>query len=86
MSGDTFRVGLAERIDTLSDLIKGIEDDHYPTALDRVQALRMIAETAQSSLPHAVADAQEDGATWSQLGRMLDVSRQAAWERYGPRA
>jgi hypothetical protein len=74
---------LARRLDAISDLITGIQDDHYPTALDVVQALRMAAETAESTLPLAVDAARRGGHTWDQIGTMLGTSRQAAQQRYG---
>jgi hypothetical protein len=30
-----------------------------------------------------VADLRADGASWSEVGELLGVTRQAAWERYG---
>jgi len=73
---------LAAKIDALSDLVRGIEDDHYPIPLDYVQALRMIRDTAESALREAVPSAVADGATWAQVGRALDVTPQAAHQRY----
>lgn len=73
---------LMQKIDTLTDLIRSADSENYPTALDQVQALRMIAETAQSALRQAVPAARAEGATWDQIGRALDVSRQSAHERY----
>lgn len=74
---------LRKKIDALTDLVTSIEDDHYPTAADRVQALRMIAETADAALPAAVSELRREGATWEVVARWLGVSRQAAHERFG---
>lgn len=74
---------LRAKVDTLSDLLRSIEDAHYPTSLDRVQALRMIAETAHSALRQAVPVARADGGTWTELARVLGVSPQAVQQRYG---
>lgn len=76
---------LADKIDALGVLMRGIEDDHYPTALDRVQGLRMIRETADSALQQAVNQARDEGETWEKIARYLDVTTQAAHKRYaGP--
>jgi len=73
---------LSKKIDALADLVTSLEDDHYPTATDRVEALRMILETAESALPHAVKALRAEGAPWEVVGHWLGVSRQAAHERY----
>lgn len=73
---------LTEKTEALRDLLAGLEESRYPTALDYVQALRMIRETAESALQQAVPAAVHDGATWAQVGKMLDVSAQAAHQRY----
>ena len=38
---------------------------------------------AEQSLRDAVAEARFEGASWSELGAVLGVSRQAAHERFG---
>lgn len=75
---------LNDKIDNLAELLSGI-DATYRGGLDTVQALRMIAETANSALTQAVAQARAEGATWDQIGRALDTTRQAAQQRYGNR-
>jgi hypothetical protein len=79
------RKALQQKVDALTDLIRGIEEDHYPDPLDFVQALRMIRETADSALPDAVALARHHGDSWETVARKLGTTRQAAWERYGAR-
>lgn len=73
---------LDQRIDTMTQLLAGI-DATYRGGLDTVQALRMLVETAESTLPVAVTAARAEGASWDQIGRALGTSRQAAWERFG---
>lgn len=73
---------LTSKTEALANLISGI-DPTYRGGLDTVQALRMIAETAQSALTNAVEQARTEQATWAQLGDALGTSRQAAQQRYG---
>lgn len=73
---------LDDKLDALAELHAAVQDAGYPTALDRVQLLRMIRDTAESALPQAVAQARDDGASWEQLGRALGVTRQSAHERF----
>ena len=74
---------LDQKIDALTDLMRSIEEDHYPTAADRVQALLMIAQTAESALPQAVNALRDEKATWDMVGRFLGTTRQAAQQLYG---
>ena len=54
---------LAAELDVLADLNHAVQDDGYPSALDRVRALRMIAETAERALRQAVPLARQEGAS-----------------------
>ena len=53
---------LADQLQTLRDLMDSL--DHTGDPLDTVQCLHLIAQTAQSALPHAVALARLNEATW----------------------
>ena len=50
---------------------------------NRMVAARQAAESAEAELRAAVAEAREAGYSWSMVAAALDVSRQAAWERFG---
>jgi hypothetical protein len=58
---------------------------------DKAQLLQIAAaasaafEAAREALRKAVHDALDHGASWSDIGRTLGVSRQAAFERFGPK-
>lgn len=69
------------KIDAMRDLFDAL-DGKLLKPLDRVQLLRMISETALSALRQAVPDAHGRGANWSQIGKSLGMSKQAAWEQY----
>lgn len=72
---------LTDRLGALAALVRSAEDDTAP-ALDYVQTLRRIIATAESALPHAVALARGEGASWEDVAGALGTSRQAAWERF----
>ena len=42
-------------------------------------------EAAREALEDAVRGALDHGATWSEVGGPLGISRQAAFHRYGPK-
>lgn len=61
------------------------------TDLDKSRLLKRVAtaaaafEAARDALHQAVRTALDDGASWSEIGRVLGVSRQAAFQRFGPK-
>ena len=62
------------------------------TSPDRSRLLEVVSgasttfEAARVALHEAVRAALDDGATWSDIGEVLGVSRQAAFQRFGPKA
>ena len=42
-------------------------------------------EAAREALEDAVRRALDHGASWSEIGGLLGISRQAAFQRYGPK-
>lgn len=72
-----------DKCDVIAEHAAQIGEPLHQTSLDLVQLLHMVRETADSALPYAVESARADGATWDQIARMLDVSKQAAQQRYG---
>lgn len=67
---------------TITNLLLSLKD--HPEPLDRLTTLRKIRDAADSSLPDAVATARDADWSWTDLGRALGTTRQAAWERYNP--
>lgn len=61
------------------------------TSPDRSRLLEVVAgasttfEAARVALHEAVRAALDVGATWSDIGEVLGVSRQAAFQRFGPK-
>lgn len=53
--------------------------------LKRVSVASARFEAARKALREAVHMALDDGATWSEIGATLGVSRQAAFDRFGPK-
>ena len=51
--------------------------------LDVVRAAHEIREGAEALMAAAVQQAREAGRTWQEIGQVLGVSRQAAFQRYG---
>lgn len=72
---------LDDKLDVLTELVRSV-DATDRGGLDTVQALRMIAATAESAQRQAVAQARAEGASWDEIGRALGTTRQSAHERY----
>jgi hypothetical protein len=51
--------------------------------LDLVSAARELADMAAAALRASVAAARDAGRTWQEIGDLLGVSRQAAFQRFG---
>ncbi|HET6732170.1 DUF3887 domain-containing protein [Mycobacterium sp.] len=51
--------------------------------LDLVRAAHEIRDGAEALMASAVRQAREAGRTWQEIGEVLGVSRQAAFQRYG---
>ena len=56
---------------------------HQREALDEVESARDRLASAEAELASAVALARSFGCSWSELGRALAVTRQAAQQRFG---
>lgn len=54
-----------------------------PTDARRVELHAASVRAAEAALRDAVALARGHGATWTELGRALGVTRQAAQQRFG---
>ena len=61
------------------------------TSPDKGQHLEAVAsavaafEAARKALEDAVRGALNHGASWAEIGALLGISRQAAFQRYGPK-
>ena len=77
----------AERAKALEDWAERVESSDLEVA--DTEALRMIAELAErrevveEELTEAVRSARQAHRSWSEIGTMLGVSKQAAQRKYG---
>jgi ABC-type transporter Mla subunit MlaD len=76
----------AQRADALERWAEGVEADDLVEA--KTAALRTIAELAEqrddidTALLDAIRDARKADRSWSEIGAMLGVSKQAAQRKY----
>jgi hypothetical protein len=73
----------------LDDLITAVTNAH-PDVLDRLSGAVVLAdhlgEVADHLIGHFVDQARRSGASWSEIGRSMGVTKQAAQQRFVPKA
>jgi hypothetical protein len=52
-------------------------------AQDAIRQRAAELDESRAALQQSVDDARADGITWAQVGQVLGVTRQSAWERFG---
>ena len=73
---------LATNVQLVADVLKGSEQsqDHVVRAIAATRSLDMIVEDTLRAL---VEQARASGHTWAEIGDVLHVTRQAAFQRFG---
>lgn len=51
--------------------------------LDELEQLRWVVRDLEVAIGTAVTTARANGASWSEVGFALGISKQAAWEQHG---
>jgi hypothetical protein len=79
--------GLPARLDDLIDHVLGVQPDGGPLEhlSDAVLAGEQLGELADHLIGHFVDQARRAGASWSDIGRSMGVSKQAAQQRFVPK-
>jgi hypothetical protein len=73
----------------LGDLIEAIDTSHsdpLSRVTNAVQLAEQLGDTADSLIGHFVDQARKAGASWSEIGRSIGTSKQAAQQRFVSRA
>ncbi|MGY1744299.1 Clp protease N-terminal domain-containing protein [Blastococcus sp. SYSU D00695] len=74
------------RLDDLIDSIRKVHDDPLEQLSDAVLVADHIGEVADSLIGHFVDQARRQGASWTDIGRSMGVTKQAAQKRFVSRA
>ncbi|MGP5655008.1 hypothetical protein [Candidatus Corynebacterium faecigallinarum] len=69
----------------LGDLDPSTNPAHDATNFRRIIAARKQVDTAKQELQEAVNAARASGDSWTVIGAALDISKQAAYQRFGKR-
>ncbi len=74
------------RLDDLIDAIKTVHTDALEQLSDAVLAAEHLGELADHLIGHFVDQARRSGASWTDIGKSMGVSKQAAQKRFVPKA
>ncbi|MET8857433.1 Clp protease N-terminal domain-containing protein [Streptomyces sp. NPDC004579] len=74
------------RLDDLIEAIKKVHSDALDQLQDAVIAADHLGEVADHLIGHFVDQARRSGASWTDIGRSMGVTRQAAQKRFVPKA
>ena len=73
------------RLDELIDAIKTAHSEPLEQLTDAVLAAQTLNETADHLIGHFVDQARRSGASWTQIGDAMGVSKQAVQKRFVPK-
>ncbi|MER5179377.1 Clp protease N-terminal domain-containing protein [Streptomyces sp. NPDC002896] len=73
------------RLDDLIEAIKKVHADALDQLSDAVIAADHLGEVADHLIGHFVDQARRSGASWTEIGRSMGVTRQAAQKRFVPK-
>jgi ATP-dependent Clp protease ATP-binding subunit ClpA len=74
------------RLDELINAIKQVHTDSLDQLTDAVLAAEHLDEIADHLIGHFVDQARRSGASWTDIGKSMGVTKQAAQKRFVPRA
>ncbi|MFD8736345.1 Clp protease N-terminal domain-containing protein [Streptomyces sp. NPDC059618] len=74
------------RLDDLIEAIKKVHTDALDQLQDAVIAADHLGDVADHLIGHFVDQARRSGASWTDIGRSMGVTRQAAQKRFVPKA
>ncbi|ACC40498.1 ATP-dependent protease ATP-binding subunit ClpC2 [Mycobacterium marinum M] len=74
------------RLDELIDAIKQVHTNALDQLTDAVLAAEHLGEIADHLIGHFVDQARRSGASWTDIGKSMGVTKQAAQKRFVPRA
>ncbi|HEY8523720.1 MAG TPA: Clp protease N-terminal domain-containing protein [Acidimicrobiales bacterium] len=73
------------RLDDLIDAIEKVHSDPLEQLSDAVIAAKHLGDVADHLIGHFVDQARRSGASWTEIGRSMGVTKQAARKRFTPK-
>ncbi|MEU3723057.1 Clp protease N-terminal domain-containing protein [Streptomyces sp. NPDC031705] len=85
-SVEPVRIANPVRLDELIEAIKKVHSDTLEQLSGAVVAAEHLGDVADHLIGHFVDQARRSGASWTDIGRSMGVTRQAAQKRFVPKA
>lgn len=79
------RISQPVRLDDLINAIKKVHEEPLEQLTDAVLAAEALGEVADHLIGHFVDQARRSGASWTEIGKCMGVTKQAAQKRFVPR-
>ena len=79
------RIAHPVRLDDLIDAITGVHTEALEQLTDAVLAAEHLGEVADNLIGHFVDQARRSGASWTDIGKSMGVTKQAAQKRFVPK-
>jgi ATP-dependent Clp protease ATP-binding subunit ClpA len=83
---DSTPIAYPIRLDEMINAIKQVHTDALDQLADAVLAAEHLGEVADHLIGHFVDQARRSGASWTDIGKSMGVTKQAAQKRFVPRA
>jgi len=83
---DSTPIAYPVRLDEMINAIKRVHTDALDQLADAVLAAEHLGEIADHLIGHFVDQARRSGASWTDIGKSMGVTKQAAQKRFVPRA
>lgn len=80
------KIAYPVRLDDLIDVIKQVHTEPLEQLTDAVLAAEALGEVADHLIGHFVDQARRSGASWTDIGKCMGVTKQAAQKRFVPKA
>ncbi|MDA2891274.1 ATP-dependent Clp protease ATP-binding subunit [Mycolicibacterium sp. BiH015] len=82
---DASKISYPVRLDDLIEAIKDVHDEPLDQLTDAVLAAEALGEVADHLIGHFVDQARRSGASWTDIGKCMGVTKQAAQKRFVPK-
>src|SRR4051794_35752056 len=79
------KISYPVRLDDLIDVMKQVHHEPLDQLTDAVLAAESLGEIADHLIGHFVDQARRSGASWTDIGKCMGVTKQAAQKRFVPK-
>jgi hypothetical protein len=79
------KIAYPVRLDDLIDVIKQVHSEPLDQLTDAVLAAETLGEISDHLIGHFVDQARRSGASWTEIGKCMGVTKQAAQKRFVPK-